>query len=89
MCGETREMHHHDCVCSKFCGIVKLVMAGIIIGSAAGMVLMYFYDHDKWMQCKAKKMIKNAQNMAQNVTQSIQSKLSGQGSQSSSDSSSN
>lgn len=72
MCGELHEKSH-DCVCSKFCGIVKLVMAGIVIGSAAGMVLMYFYDRDKWLQCKARKMVKDVQNTVQNTAQNIQS----------------
>lgn len=74
MCGESYESSH-NCACNKFCGIIKLVMAGIIIGSAAGMVLMYFYDHDKWLQCKARKMVKDVQNTVQNTAQNIQSSI--------------
>ncbi len=75
MCGEHHEKIYHDCACSKLCGIIKLVFAGIVIGSAAGMVLMYFYDHDKWLQCKTRKMVKGVQDAAQNVTSTIKSKI--------------
>ena len=34
---------------------------------------MYFYDHDKWLQCKARKMVKDVQNTVQNTAQNIQS----------------
>ena len=74
MCGETH-VAHHDCACHKFCGVIKLIMAGIVIGTAAGMALMYFYDHDKWLQYKAKKMVKNVQNTAQNIQSTIKSTM--------------
>ena len=65
MCGESHE--NFGCACSRFCGIVRLVMAGIIIGTVAGMVGMYFFDHDRWLQYKAKKMIKGAQDLTNNI----------------------
>ena len=46
-------------------------MAGIIIGSAAGMVMMYFFDRDRWLQCKAKKMIKGAEEVTKNIGSKI------------------
>ena len=48
-------------------------MAGMIIGTAAGMVIMYFYDHDRWLQCKARKMINSAKGVAENIQSTIKS----------------
>ncbi len=72
MCGEYHE--NHDCLCGRLCAIVRLVMAGIVIGTVAGMVGMYFFDRDKWLQYKAKKMFKGAQDLTNN----IKSKISGE-----------
>ncbi len=47
----------------------------MIIGSAAGMALMYFYDHDRWMQCKAKKMVSGMKDAAQNVASGIKTTI--------------
>lgn len=62
-------------ILSKNYGIAKLVIIGMIIGSAAGMVLMYFYDHDRWMQCKAKKMMCGVKDAAQNMASGIKSTI--------------
>jgi hypothetical protein len=48
-------------------------MAGIVIGVITGMVGVYLFDRDRWLQYKAKKMLKGAQNL----TSDIKSKLSG------------
>ena len=42
-------------------------MAGILIGTVAGMVGMYFFDRDRWLQYKAKKMLKGAQDLTNNI----------------------
>lgn len=69
MCGECHE--NQSCVCSRFCGIVRLVMAGIIIGTVAGMVGMYFFDHDRWLQYRTQKMFKGAQDLTNNIKSKI------------------
>ena len=69
MCNCSSE--HRDCICHKICGTIKLIMAGIIIGSVAGMVMMYFFDRDRWLQCKAKKMIKGAEEITKNIGSKI------------------
>ncbi len=75
MCGENCCRESHGYFCGKICEIAKLVIIGMIIGSAAGMVLMYFYDHDRWMQCKAKKMMCGVKDAAQNVASGIKSTI--------------
>ena len=69
-----KESNGCSCMCHKFFGIIRLVIAGIFIGAAAGMTLMYFFDHDRWLQFKAKKMFKNAQDLTNN----IKSKMNGE-----------
>lgn len=73
MCSGVCDCAKNNCGCSKICGILKLIMAGIVIGTAAGMVLMYFYDHDRWLQCKARKMINSAKGVAENIQSTIKS----------------
>lgn len=75
MCETNCCKSHHDCFCRKICEIAKLVIIGMIIGSAAGMALMYFYDHDRWMQCKAKKMVSGMKDAAQNVASGIKTTI--------------
>lgn len=69
MCKE----YHEPCLCKKICGIIKLITAGAIIGSIAGMIAMYFFDRDKWMQCRARKMLRGAEDFTRNM----QSKIAG------------
>ena len=69
MFGESHENHGY--MCSKFCGILRFVMAGVIIGTVAGMVGMYFFDHDRWLQYRAKKMLKGAQDLTSNIKSKI------------------
>lgn len=70
MCGHE---HHHeaDCLCKKICGMVRLLLAGAILGTIAGMVGMYFFDHDKCMQRNARKVLQGAEEF----THSIKSKI--------------
>lgn len=75
MCEEGCEKNSCGCFCKKICGIAKLMFLGLIIGSAAGMVLMYFYDRDKWMQSKAKKMVTGVKDTAQNVVSGIKTTI--------------
>lgn len=67
MCNE----HHEPCLCQKICGIIKLITIGVVLGSVAGMVAMYFFDRDSWLQCRARKMLKGAEDF----TKDIQSKI--------------
>ena len=75
MCEGNCERGSCGCFCSKICSIAKLVFLGIIVGSAAGMVLMYFYDRDKWMQSKARKIVNGVKDTAQNVASGIKSTI--------------
>lgn len=73
MCRENCERTSCGCLCDKIFGIAKLIFLGMVVGSAAGMVLMYFYDRDKWMQSKARKIVNGVKDTAQNVTSGIKS----------------
>lgn len=75
MCGENCERNSCGCLCSKMCAIAKFIFLGMVIGSAAGMVLMYFYDHDRWMQSKARKMVSGVKDAAQNMASGIKSTI--------------
>lgn len=75
MCGENYERSSCRCLCGKICYVLKLMFLGAIIGSAAGMVLMYFYDRDKWMQSKARKIVSGVKDTAQNVASGIKSTI--------------
>lgn len=70
MC-ETSHEHCKPCLCHRICGIIKLITAGVVLGSIAGMVAMYFFDHDRWLQCRTKKMIKDAENFTKGVGEKI------------------
>ncbi len=72
MCNFSHE--HQGYTYNRFCGMIKLVMAGIIVGTVAGMIGMYFFDHDRWLQYKARKMLKGAQDLTNN----IKSKMTGE-----------
>lgn len=72
MCNE-QHTHCEPCLCQKICGIIKLITVGVVLGSVAGMVAMYFFDRDKWLQCRTRKMLKGAENF----TKEIQSKITG------------
>lgn len=75
MCEKNCERGSCGCLCSRICAIAKLIFLGMIIGSAAGMVLMYFYDHDRWMQSKARKIVNGMKDTAQNVASGIKSTI--------------
>lgn len=72
MCNDSNA-HCEPCLCKKICGIIKLITVGVVLGSVAGMVAMYFFDRDKWLQCHAGKMLKGAENF----TKEMQSKITG------------
>ncbi|MGN1041810.1 MAG: hypothetical protein ACI4PJ_03680 [Acutalibacteraceae bacterium] len=71
MCNEHHD-HYCACFCKKICGVIKLITAGVVLGSIAGMVAMYFFDRDKWLQCRARKVLKGAEEF----TRDMQSKIS-------------
>ncbi len=75
MCREDYEKSSCGCLCGKICEIAKLVFLGMIVGSAAGMVLMYFYDRDRWMQSKARKIVNSVKDTAKNVASGIKSSI--------------
>lgn len=75
MCEGNCERGSCGCLCSKICAVAKLIFLGMIIGSAAGMVLMYFYDRDKWMQSKARKIVSGVKDTAQNMASGIKSTI--------------
>ena len=72
MCNDPHS-HCEPCLCQKICGIIKLITAGVVLGSVAGMVAMYFFDRDKWLQCRTRKMLKGAENF----TKEVQAKITG------------
>lgn len=47
------------------------------MGSIAGMVAMYFFDHDRWLQRRTKKMVKDAENFTKGVGEKITGVISG------------
>ena len=50
------EYQEHDCLCKKSCMATRLILAGAVLGTIAGMVGMYFFDHDKRFQKNVKEM---------------------------------
>lgn len=71
MCNESKL--HVPCLCHRIFGVIKLITAGAILGSIAGMVAMYFFDRDKWMQCRAKKILQSAESFTRNIQSKIDS----------------
>ncbi len=71
MCGECNHHEHGECLCKRICGMVKLILAGAILGTIAGMFGMYFFDHDKCMQRSARKMLQGAEDFTRNVKSKI------------------
>ena len=65
------EHHQNDCLCKKICDMVKLLLAGAVLGTIAGMVGMYFFDHDKCMQRNAKRMLQGAEEFTHNIKSKI------------------
>ena len=59
------------CLCRKICNIVKLLLTGAIIGTVAGMIGMYFFDHDRCMQRNARKMLQGAEDFTHNIKSKI------------------
>ena len=74
MCGH--EYHDNSrCLCNKICGIIKLLVTGAIIGTIAGMVGMYFFDHDRCMQRNARKMLQGAEDFTHNIKSKLDENL--------------
>lgn len=71
MCESSHSHGGHGCFCAKICAVVKLLMAGIFLGTVAGVVAMYFFDRDKGLQYKAKKMIQSAGDLTRNIGSKI------------------
>jgi len=70
MCGADHH-HEHNCFCGKVCGMIRLLLAGAILGTIAGMVGMYFFDHDKCMQRNARKVLQGAEEFTHNIKSKI------------------
>ena len=51
--------------------MVKLLLAGAVLGTIAGMVGMYFFDHDKCMQRNARRMLQGAEEFTHNIKSKI------------------
>ena len=70
MCGH--ENHREgDCFCRKICGMVRLLLTGAIVGTIAGMVGMYLFDHDKYMRRNARKVLQGAEDFTHNIKSKI------------------
>ncbi len=74
MCGPE---HHNEgpCFCTRVCGMIRLLLAGAVLGTIAGMVGMYFFDHDKRMQRNARKMLAGAEEFTHNIKSKIDETL--------------
>ncbi len=65
------ENHSSECFCGKICGVLRLLLAGAVLGTIAGMVGMYFFDHDKCMQRNARRMLQGAEEFTHNIKSKI------------------
>lgn len=70
MCGHENN-HENCCLCKKICGMIRLILAGAVLGTIAGMVGMYFFDRDKYMQRNARKMLQGAEDFTHNIKSKI------------------
>ena len=71
------EYQEHDCLCKKICMATRLILAGAVLGTIAGMVGMYFFDHDKRfqknVQRNASRMLEGAEELTHNIKTKIYS----------------
>lgn len=65
------ENHSVECFCGKIYGVLRLLLAGAVLGTIAGMVGMYFFDHDKCMQRNARRMLQGAEEFTHNIKSKI------------------
>ena len=72
MCGHEHCHNESGYFCRKICGMIRLLLAGAILGTIAGMVGMYFFDHDKHMQRNARKMLQGAEDFTHNIKSKIE-----------------
>ena len=70
MCCET-DKKSERCLCSKICGMIKLIAVGTIIGCVAGMVAMYFFDRSRKLKQNTKNFIKGAENLTHDIQQKM------------------
>lgn len=74
MCGSENH-NEHSCFCSRVCAMIRLLLAGAVLGTIAGMVGMYFFDHDKRIQRNAKRMLEGAEEFTHNIKSKIDETL--------------
>ena len=68
------DSHCHGGYChSRFFGAIKFVMFSIMLGTALGLIGLYFLDRDKFVREKAKKIFRNVENFTHDVQEKFNS----------------